>query len=218
MTPTAKEIEANRRWLTLEALEAEARGARERVEALEAEQLQAPRALDGAAAPLRDYYEAVGAGERKPDAELESELRDQAREAQDTLTLRPIQSAGGVLGVDVVDERVEGELAGARRALEAAEFRVEHYLRRHLRGLAAELWPRTLAAREGFDAAWRELRSAEGEWIDTLRRWERLRPIAGVPVEEIPANPLRGVGREIDAGVPLPMPPSLIPDDVEPRE
>lgn len=205
--------EANKRWRSVALLDEVVRRARARVEALEVEQRKAARAIDRATAPLRAYYEAVSARERPPDRELENELRATAREAQDTLTMKSTEPLAGAPTMFVVDERVEAELAGARRGLERAEQDLDGFLRSNANGLAAELWPRTAAARDGFDARWREIRAAEGEWMDVLRRWERLRAIAGVPVEEVPANPLRGVDRAIERGVPLPMPPSLMPEE-----
>lgn len=213
MNTTPEQVEANTLWGTLGLLDEQARRARQRVEGLEVEQHKAAGAIERATGPLRDYYEAVSAGERAPDHELEDQLRATAREAQDRLSMRSTQPAAGVAAMYMVDDRVEAELAGARRALEQAERQLDQFLSREMDGLAAELWPSTVAARDAFDARWAALRGAERDWLDVLRLWERLRPVAGVPVEEVPASPLRGVSRAIEDGVPLPMPPSLTPEE-----
>ncbi|MGI8512106.1 MAG: hypothetical protein ACR2NH_05695, partial [Solirubrobacteraceae bacterium] len=81
-TATREQIAANKRWLQLQALDERARASRAEVERLEGARREAERSISKATVPLQDYFEAVGAGQRDPDAELEAQLRAAAREAQ----------------------------------------------------------------------------------------------------------------------------------------
>ncbi len=95
----------------LEDLRQRVRQAEERVQAFEREQRGSARRLEQAFAPLRSYYEALGAGEQKPDAKLEAKLLGEAQAVKGSvvyspqIALRPpewLEGPGGLLGRDLL--------------------------------------------------------------------------------------------------------------------
>jgi hypothetical protein len=170
--------------------------AKGRVRELEARRLSVQRSVERAKAPLRDYHEQLGAGEREPDPKLERKLLKAVTDAESRVTTRPIFSQGQMQGIQVVDERLEAELAGASRALDEREAAVEEFARSRLAEIAAERLPRSRIVGERYRAAVEALIAADGAWIDEEGWWMTLGSAAGAfGPDEIPARPLELPGQ-----------------------
>lgn len=155
-----------------------------RVRDLDAECRKARRSHERAVGPMRDYWRTVGAGaERDPDRE--AELEATARDADATLTMRPVLVDGRVTDFVPVDEALEAQLDGAREALAAAEHARDGFLTGRGPALVAEALPearKALAAcREALDSYGEEAAAYEAK-VRQLIRW-------GAPAEEFPESP-----------------------------
>lgn len=197
----------------LEELEHAVRQAEQRVAELTAERGRASRSLDRAMGPLRDYHEAVGAGEREPDADQERELVAAVRAAGEAISFEPVHTEGRLISLQPVDERVAAQLRGAERKLVERRGELEQFRRRTFAALAEELAPIAQAAQRSLQVAWDEADRASGVWTAVVRRWQPLLEAGGLSVEDLPGHPFAGLNLEIDQGVPLPMPRSLWPED-----
>jgi hypothetical protein len=157
---------------TLERLaELEATVARRREAAREREAVaaQARRAGEREQAALNGYYEAVAAGEREADDGEHARLLDAAQRARASIAVRHRHGRNGeFLGVELVDERAEAELRGARRALEAAERELANFAVANRDRLHAELLPLSRDAADAHAAAVDALMAADG--LVTARR------------------------------------------------
>lgn len=204
-------------WAELERRRGLVAEAKARVAELEAEQRKVARSLDRAKAPLADYLEQLEAGEREADPKLEAELTAAIREVEQGVTIRPSlrgsERGGRQVAVEVLDDKLEARLAGARRRVDEAERAVEHHLRSRFDDLASELVAEGRRARDRFQGAWDAVRLADAEWSTLLRRWQPLLAVGGIEPADLPAHPLAGVGVEIDyRGVPTPAPRSVMPE------
>ena len=202
--------------------------AKAKVAELEAEKQKAQRAVERALAPLTDYHRAIGAGEREPDAEEEARLEEAVERAQAESRQRVVSNwraeSGDGLTVETVTPRIDGQLAGAREAVERREGELRAFLARRFDDLAAKLAEQAREARGRFEQAWEAVREAEAEWQEVAQRCRPLfqatrrtgSPL--LPEGDMPLSPLRGLVYDLDAGWPLPMPRSLVPDEekVEP--
>jgi len=210
----------------LEALRAEVRGAQDRVGEMESRRTRTRGALERAKGPLREYYEELGAGEAEPDAGRERELLAAVREVESSVSIRA-EMDGGAVRLVAVDERLEGELRGAQRAVEAAESEVGRFIDDHREELAGDLTPRSLAARDRLLAAWDELQAASGAWGAARAQWSPMVERWG-DLGALPQNPLAGATAELErAFAPLesgvrrdprrliPAPRELVPTDDE---
>jgi hypothetical protein len=212
----------------LEALRAAVRAAQARVGELESRRSRTGGALERAKGPLREYYEAVGALEVEADPEREAELLAAVREVEASVSIRAVMDSGNVR-LEAVDERLEGELRGAVRAVEAAESEVGRFIDSHREELAGELLARSLKARDRLLAAWEELQAASGSWGAARAQWSPMVERWG-DLGALPQNPLAGATQDLEAafapmysGVPrdprrlIPMPRDLVPTD-DPEE
>jgi len=190
--------------------------AKARVDELEAEQRKVAHSLDRAKGPLASYLEQLEADERDADPTLEAELTAAIREVEQAVTvraaLRGSERGGRQVAVEVVDDKLEARLAGARRRVDEAERAVEHYLRDRFDDLAAELVADGRRARDRFQGAWDQVREADAEWSTLLRRWQPLLAVGGISTDDMPAHPLAGLGPAVDRGVPTPAPRSVMPE------
>jgi hypothetical protein len=178
---------------------------------LEAEQSRASGAVDRALEPLRAYHEAVGAGERDADPVIERQLTEKAQEEQSALTMRPaVGSHGSRLVMDAVDERVESQLQGARRALERERRQLDAFIVRRRADLIAELPEMALAARDVVDEKRRAYLAAVDEWKSVAVLWHPLIAAWHISKDDLTTNPLQLGERE---SVWPPMPQSLMSDD-----
>jgi hypothetical protein len=167
--------------------------ARQRVDELVAEGRASKRDLDRAIAPLQDYYRALEAGEREPDADVESRLREAVAKAQATTAPQAVFNPRGEtdhgLRLEMVNPEIEGKLAGARHKLAESEQEYEHYLRAHFDDLAVEL------AALGTDLAERcapvaaHARKAHREWQALRDRWRPLVAVASFNWSDFPPAP-----------------------------
>jgi hypothetical protein len=169
--------------------------AQRRVGELELEQRKARRKVDRMRAPLQDYWRAVAAGEREPDGDHERHLIEQVREAEASVSLRPVLAHGGVVELVAVDEKVEAQRAGAREVVQARQAELVAYVREHFDDLclealavaerAGEEVREVLEAASKASAAWQ---SATGAWGRVCRLADRVDLL-----DELPENPLREV-------------------------
>jgi len=203
-------------WAELERRRGLVSEAKARVAELEAEQRKVARSLDQAKAPWLAYVEAVEAGEEEADPKREQALVAAVREVEQSVTVRPAlrgsERGGRQVAVEVLDDKLEARLAGARRRVDEAERAVEHFLRDRFDDLAAELVADGRRARDRFQGAWDQVREADAEWSTLLRRWQPLLAVGGIAVEDLPQHPLAGLGPAIDRGVPTPAPRSVMPE------
>jgi hypothetical protein len=136
---------------------------RARVAELEAERSRARRSLDRALVPLRALYEQAGEAGRDPDPAVEAELLAAATAARATVSIRPSLSHGKISDIEIVDERVEYLLVGARRALESTEAELSAFEHDHAAELLAELLPTLIESRDRFVNALIELSAADAD-------------------------------------------------------
>lgn len=160
---------------TLQQLEEAVAFAKGREDQVVAERRQASRALSAAEGALAMYFEAVGAGEPEDPAE-EERLRLAVREAR---------------------ERGEAEvwqakLSGAEQARTAAEEARDGWARANFGTLAAEMVPDDAPVAERLEAAYAELRAAEGEYARRVRAWTRIVGYGDLTVEDVPRLPTSG--------------------------
>lgn len=158
-------------WDRLAELRATAEEARARVADLEDEQRSAQRRVARAQGPLLDYYERVTALEAEPDPGLERRLTDELREAQASVAIRPVTVQGRVSHIEHFDVRVEGRLAGARRAYDEATSAVDAFIAEHRVALVSERLGeaqraavRLVDAAAALGAAWQGWHRAAGEF------------------------------------------------------
>ncbi len=199
----------------LAELQAAVEEAKARVRSIEGERSRAGRELARASAPLRSYYEEVGAGEREADEGLEAQLAADVGKLRSTATLRLSRAAtdpAQVSGADWVDERIEAKLAGAGRALEEREHELTEYLRDN-RELVAEWIAEGDEIREVCEARWAEVQAELRRWQSMVGRWGPFLAANGIEPSELPAHPLKGIERDPGRGIPLPAPQSLLPGE-----
>lgn len=160
------------------------------------------RAIDRAAAPLRDYHEQVGAQEREPDADHERQLLSELHAAQAAVTARPAYTSdrdtgvARMIGLDFADVRAEAALAGARRALEARRSELTTFVAEHLDELAAARVPQSQQAGSRMAVALESLDAADAQWREESRWWAQLGRLAGdrgQSLGELAPNPANGV-------------------------
>ena len=205
-------------WEELEELRLAERHARERLENLTARQRRAGRALDAAMGPLREYHEAIGAGEREPDAAEEARLRAEVDRVQATVTFRAVPSGEGGTTLEAVDEALEAQVAGARRAVEERRADVQRFFHHQFDRLAGELTVDARAAAEAVAQAHAALRAAHRPYRDVRRRWRALLDGVGLPFD-LPADPLRQLDDllPIDGAIPAPIPETFNRDEGDDR-
>ncbi len=205
----------------LEELYQHVREAEERVAQAEQERARAGRALEAAKGPLRDYYEALGAGEREPDPALEKQLLAEIRKRDTVITTRP-QPGGGVA---IVDEAAEARVLGAKRVLAEREQAPPRFIVEHRDELVAELTDRSIAARDGLFAAIDEFGKGASAWQSARDAWGRMIPHWGISPSELPHIPVAledrnlapmAYGKQRDPARLLPMPSSQAPADLPP--
>jgi hypothetical protein len=196
-------------------LDGEVRQARRRLHELEVERTASARRLEAARAPLDAYYEAVGAGERQPDADEEARLVAALRDVSATVRL---EVAGhphtGSPALVAIDDRAERLVTGAQRAVRAAEDAVLTFQRVERTGLAAELTARAEAARAAQEAAVPALAAAVADDQKVRAGWRRLLTANG-QTDTVPRSPLRGWDDELAAAggrIPLAVPDELRED------
>lgn len=198
------------KWAELAELDAAVKAAGDRVKAIELEQAATDRKIEAAMAPLREYHERVGAGEIEFDADVAAPLEAEVDRVSAGVTFNVARSDRGTRQrLTAVNPRLEAQLAGALRTRQAAEQARSDFLRVNVSELGAEIMGRTVAARDGLDAAWKGLRTSEREWLSVLQLWARLVPSIGLDATDLPPHPLRGLTVNLDAGVALPMPAAL---------
>ena len=169
----------------LAELEAAIRAADNRVRELDAECRKARRSHERAVSPLRSYWVEVGRGDRERDPEREAELEAAARDADATLTMRPVLVEGRLSDLVPVDERLEAQLAGAREALAEAEGTRDGFLATRGPALVAEALPEArellAACRAALDSYGEEVAAYEAKVRELIRY--------GAPSEEFPEPP-----------------------------
>jgi len=202
----------------LEAFRTRVAEARQRVDKLEGERRKVRFAVQREQSALAAYDEAVEAGERDADPEVEAKLVAAVRDAASDVTDKPIVRGSRIVEEEVVDPRLEARFHGAMRALDEREREVAAFIGERFDDLAQELAADGQKAREHFEAAWREVRKADDEWSGVLRKWQPLLEAGGIEPSDLPTHPLHGLGVGPDAGVPLPMPRSLVPADAPRRK
>ena len=178
-----------------EQLEGELAGARERLRAASARRGDRVTALEAAEAALHEHVAAVHAGEREPDPDAEDRLHAAAREAGDVVSVRLLDYPGSPQ-LKLVDLKAEAEVAGAERAVEAAEAALREFAARHVNELAAELAAGPSAkvgaqAAGALAAAFRALAAwnlVYTRWTEVLRAAERVDLLKTAPV-----NPFAGM-------------------------
>lgn len=181
------------------------RDAEARVADLEGEQRRASRALDRAKAPLAAYWQQVGAGDRDPDGVEEARLIAAVRDTEAVVTLRPTSDGR----LEVLDDRVEAMLAGARQALDQLKADVEQLVVERIDDLAGGLTAEALTAHERLQAALEQAVTAREPYARVRQGWRELYALAGMPCT-LPADPLRGLTDELPAdGLPVPIPTDL---------
>lgn len=206
---------ASARLAELQAAVAEAR---DRLSSIEAERRRTNREIARAAAPLREYFEEVGAGERESDPELEARLAAEVGEARSTAVLKFSRAAtdpAQVSGADWIDERVEAKLAGAMRALEEREADLTEYMTDNGE-LVAEWVAAAAATREECELRWSEIRDALRRWQEIIGLWGPFLQPNGIAPAELPPHPLTGIERDPARGIALPVPRSLLPAEERP--
>ena len=200
----------------LAELQAAVGEAERRLQRIEGERRRVTGELARATAPLAAYYEEVGAGEREPDPALEERLSAEVRDSRATATLRLNRAPtdpSHVTGADWVDERIEAKLAGAQRALTERREELAAFLRDNGE-LVGEWMIEAADVREDCAERWRELEAALRRWQSIAVRWGPFLEANGIDRAEMPVHPLAGLDRDPGrAGVPLPAPASLIPDE-----
>lgn len=199
----------------LAELQAAVEEAEARVQAVVAERRRAMRELAKVEAPLRDYWEEVGAGEREPDPALERQLADAMRDARATAVMRPTVAAGDfahVTGVEMVDQAIEAKLAGAMRALSERERELAEFLSGNGE-LVAEWVAEGERVRAACQEAWAALAEPLRDWQRLAVRWGPFCEANAIPRAELPVHPLAGLDRDpVRQGIAIPAPASLLPD------
>jgi hypothetical protein len=180
----------------LQRLEEAVAFAKGREDAVLAARSRASRAVSAAEGALALYHEAVGAGEDEDPAE-EEHLRLAVRDAREQGE-PPVWNA---------------KLGGALRAREDAERERDAYGREHFGEIAAEQAPLDPPVAERLQAAWEELRAAEGAYADRVRVWTRIVQYGDLTAEDVPRLPTSGdpdtVRSRFAAGVEVPTPRPL---------
>lgn len=199
----------------LAELRAAVEQAEARVREVEAERRRTMAELARAEAPLRDYWEEVGAGERDPDPGLERKLAAAVRDARATAVTVPIRSStdpNRIIAVETHDQAIEAKLAGARRALEERRRELREYLSGNGE-LVAEWIAEAAEVRAACEERWAPLAEALRDWQRLAVRWGPFLEANGIDRGEIPAHPLAGLERDpARHGFALPAPESLLPD------
>lgn len=196
----------------LAELDVELRQAQGRLSELEAHRTSSIRDLDAAKAPLDAYYEAVGAGERSADPEVEAGLLETVRHAGAHVRLEAGPDLrSGAMTLVAVDERAERMVAGAQRAVVAAQQTVAAFLQVERAGLAGELAGMAAAARDAQQAAVPALAQAVDADRRVRAKWRRLLRANGQP-DTLEPSPLRGWDDLITGGgrIPLAVPAGLV--------
>ena len=204
----------------LAQFQAAVKEAEDRVREVETERRRAMGELRKVEAPLRAYWEEVGAGEREPDPALEAKLAADVRDARSTAVMRPTVAANNsaqVTGVEMVDQAIEAKLAGAMRALGERRRELTAFLTRN-RELVSEWTVEAERVRATCQERWSALSEALRDWQSLTVRWGPFCEANGIGRGELPPHPLVGLDRDPGRhGIELPMPRSLIPDpDPEP--
>jgi hypothetical protein len=184
----------------LKRLQGEVRAAEVRVQAFEAERLRAGRSVERALGPLRDYYAAVGAGDRAGDPALEQRLRAAARDAEAAVSTRLTPRMDGRVEIEVRHEEVESKLAGAKRAVEEKREAVREFAVRNLEQLAAARLERSLEVGRRYVQVVEDLARIDLDWSDERGWWGMLGKLTGsVAVEDLPDRPLALDGQALMA-------------------
>ncbi len=158
----------------LEALRVRVREAEARVASLDAEQRRSARKMETAFAPLRQYHEALGAGEREADPTLEAELLAGAQEVKASVVFSPkVNSSGRHVGFEAVDHAVDAQLSGAHRGLDEAKSAVTWFIRDHRAEIEAELVPQALAAHKRFLKSYAAFEETVAEWLTVAAAYDR---------------------------------------------
>ena len=159
----------------LQELEQKVAYARGREDAVLAERSRASRAVAAAEHDLEMFFQSVGAGEPE-DATEEERLRAVVREARE----------------NAEPDAWAAKLSGAEQARVAAEQERDAFGRQHFGALAAEMVPLDAPVAERLEAAWAELRAAEGEYAGRVRAWTRVVQFGDMTAEDVPRLPTAG--------------------------
>jgi len=196
--------------------------AERRLQEAEAAALQGRRRLERVKGPLVDYFTELGAGEREADPELERELRAAVREAEGSVSTRPVLADGRTVDFTPVDDAAEALAEGARRALEDRRNELYAYASENVGALLAERVPASLEVAERLREALEALVAADGAWSREIGVYRGLLALARR--EELAAQlPRRSDEQRAaveqwddqlrdDPGALVPVPRSLLPE------
>ena len=190
----------------LQKLDEAAAHARGREAAVTAQRSRASRAVGAAEGALAMYAESLGAEDAAEDPAEEERLRLAVRDAREQAEPGPWSS----------------RLEGAERARVAAEQERDAFGRANFGTLAAEMVPLDAPVAERLEAAYAELRAAEGEYAGRVRAWTRVVQFGDMTAEDVPRLPTAGSPDEVRsafaAGVEPPTPRPLRRTDEEQGE
>ncbi len=211
----------------LHQLEAQALEADRAVQAAEATRRQRLRRYGAAQSALTSYFGGVGFGDA-PDPDREAELRKNITELRSRLGERtvPNHAANGQGGtrVELVDLEAEGLIAGAQQKAMEAHDAVVEFVIEHRDDLQAELIEISIAegdnrtqAAHAFLAADQRCRAMRTRWIQLGERWAiapaevPLAAFPGIAMEDIATTIAQTEGGAKDPRGMLPMPARLAP-------
>jgi len=160
----------------LQQLEEKVAYAKGREDAVTAQRSRASRAVGAAEGALALYNESLGAEDAAEDPAEEQRLLQELRDARE----RSEPSAWAA------------RLEGAERARVAAEQERDAFGRANFGALAAEMVPLDAPVAERLEAAYAELRAAEGEYAQRVRAWTRVAPFGDMTAEDVPRLPTAG--------------------------
>ena len=205
----------------LEERRAAVGAAERRLQEAEAAALQGRRRLERVKGPLVDYFTELGAGEREADPELERELRAAVREAEGSVSTRPVLADGRTVDFTPVDDAAEALAEGARRALEDRRNELYAYASENVGALLAERVPSGLEVAARLREALEALVAADASWSREIGAYRGLLALArhDALADELPrrSDAQRQALREWDdqlrddPGALVPVPRSLLP-------
>lgn len=191
----------------LEELRAAVRVAEANVAAADKELRHDEGAIDRARAAVAEYQEAVAAGERPVDPDLERTLNDALRDAQTAVSWR--LDGGRHVPFNPV---LEAKLAGTRRALEGRQAELAHFEKTAAGSLATELAARARDLHERYEPVRRQIAALEREWAALTREWRPILAQLRIPAGELPDSPVK---TNVQNATQLLVPRSLVPNETE---